>query len=73
MVFGSSGLSAGFLTLLLPETLNKPTAESIEDFQSPKYQVLKNRKAELIFFFFYCSFALFSPLSYASHDLVHIA
>lgn len=62
MVFGSSGLSAGFLTLLLPETLNKPTAESIEDFQSPKYQVLKNRKAELIFFFFFTVALHYFPL-----------
>ncbi|KAM6089751.1 solute carrier family 22 member 15-like isoform 5-T5 [Theristicus caerulescens] len=48
VVFGISGLSAGFLTLLLPETLNKPIAESIEDLQSPKYQVLKNEEAEQI-------------------------
>ncbi|XP_021254000.1 solute carrier family 22 member 15-like isoform X3 [Numida meleagris] len=46
VVFGISGLSAGFLTLLLPETLNKPIAESIEELQSPKYRVLKNEKAD---------------------------
>ncbi|NXU08430.1 S22FL protein, partial [Pardalotus punctatus] len=46
VVFGISGLSAGFLTLLLPETLNKPIAESIEDLQSHRYQVLKNEEAE---------------------------
>ncbi|XP_030425796.1 solute carrier family 22 member 15-like isoform X5 [Gopherus evgoodei] len=44
MVFGISGVSAGFLTLLLPETLNKPIAESIEDLQGPVYQMLKNKK-----------------------------
>ncbi|XP_048801003.1 solute carrier family 22 member 15-like isoform X5 [Lagopus muta] len=45
VVFGISGLSAGFLTFLLPETLNKPIAESIEELQSPKYRVLKDEKA----------------------------
>uniref|UniRef100_A0A8C3HPL0 Major facilitator superfamily (MFS) profile domain-containing protein n=1 Tax=Chrysemys picta bellii TaxID=8478 RepID=A0A8C3HPL0_CHRPI len=44
MVFGISGVSAGFLTLLLPETLNKPIAESIEDLQGPVYQILKKKR-----------------------------
>nr|XP_060624909.1 solute carrier family 22 member 15-like isoform X4 [Anolis sagrei ordinatus] len=44
VAFGISGLSAGFLTLLLPETLNKPIAETIEDLHTPAYQMKKNQK-----------------------------
>ncbi|KAG8552270.1 hypothetical protein GDO81_004459, partial [Engystomops pustulosus] len=40
LAFGISGISAGILSLLLPETLNKPIAECIEDLQSPAYQLL---------------------------------
>lgn len=40
LAFGISGVSAGILSLLLPETLNKPIAECIEDLQSPAYQLL---------------------------------
>ncbi|XP_053306451.1 solute carrier family 22 member 15-like [Spea bombifrons] len=46
MAFGISGLSAGILSLLLPETLNKPIAESIEDLQSPAYQLLNKGKQD---------------------------
>ncbi|XP_073452532.1 solute carrier family 22 member 15-like isoform X3 [Aquarana catesbeiana] len=45
VAFGISGISAGFLSLLLPETLNKPIAECIEDLQPHAYQLLnKGRK-----------------------------
>ncbi|NP_001079621.1 solute carrier family 22 member 15-like [Xenopus laevis] len=40
VAFGISGISAGILSLLLPETRNKPIAETIEDLQSPAYQLL---------------------------------
>ncbi|XP_077310366.1 solute carrier family 22 member 15-like isoform X1 [Lithobates pipiens] len=44
MAFGISGISAGFLSLLLPETLNKPIAECIEDLQPHAYQLLNKGK-----------------------------
>uniref|UniRef100_A0A8C5PME7 Major facilitator superfamily (MFS) profile domain-containing protein n=1 Tax=Leptobrachium leishanense TaxID=445787 RepID=A0A8C5PME7_9ANUR len=44
MVFGISGLTAGILSLILPETLNRPIAESIDDLQSTAYQLLNKGK-----------------------------
>ncbi|KPP62373.1 solute carrier family 22 member 15-like, partial [Scleropages formosus] len=38
MAFALTGLSAGALGLLLPETLNKPIAETLEELHSPTYQ-----------------------------------
>ncbi|XP_005997764.1 solute carrier family 22 member 15 isoform X1 [Latimeria chalumnae] len=40
MVFGIGGISAGFLDLLLPETLNKPIIENLEELHSPAYRLL---------------------------------
>ncbi|XP_043912404.1 solute carrier family 22 member 15-like isoform X2 [Protopterus annectens] len=44
VVFGVSGVSAGILDLLLPETLNKPIAEGMDDLISPTYQLLDAKK-----------------------------
>ncbi|XP_018418176.1 PREDICTED: solute carrier family 22 member 15-like [Nanorana parkeri] len=46
MAFGISGISAGILSLLLPETLNKPIAECIEDLQPHAYQLLNKKKQD---------------------------
>ncbi|XP_038678265.1 solute carrier family 22 member 15 isoform X2 [Scyliorhinus canicula] len=44
IVFGIAGMSGGFLGLLLPETLNKPIAESIEDLHTPAKQRLEDKR-----------------------------
>ncbi|KAL4640984.1 solute carrier family 22 member 15 isoform X1 [Arapaima gigas] len=47
MAFALIGISAGFLGLLLPETLNKPIAETLEELQSPAYQRILEKKVLL--------------------------
>ncbi|XP_041124978.1 solute carrier family 22 member 15 isoform X2 [Polyodon spathula] len=44
MVFGLSGISAGCLELLLPETLNKPIPETMDDLQTATYQRLEEKR-----------------------------
>ncbi|XP_044228203.1 solute carrier family 22 member 15-like [Thunnus albacares] len=46
-VFCLSGLSAGCLGLLLPETLNRPAAETLEELSSPTYSRVLESKALL--------------------------
>ncbi|XP_037553916.1 solute carrier family 22 member 15 [Nematolebias whitei] len=46
-VFCLSGLSAGCLGLLLPETLNRPAAETLEDLSSPIHSRVLESKALL--------------------------
>ncbi|KAL2083651.1 hypothetical protein ACEWY4_021424 [Coilia grayii] len=48
MVFCLSGISAGCLGLLLPETLNKPVAETLEELGSPTYQRILETKVRLL-------------------------
>uniref|UniRef100_A0A3P8NCF8 Major facilitator superfamily (MFS) profile domain-containing protein n=1 Tax=Astatotilapia calliptera TaxID=8154 RepID=A0A3P8NCF8_ASTCA len=53
-VFCLSGLSAACLGLLLPETLNRPAAETLEELGSPGLgRVLESKQLELSFLFFY--------------------
>nr|XP_033468814.1 solute carrier family 22 member 15 isoform X1 [Epinephelus lanceolatus] len=46
-VFCLSGLSAGCLGLLLPETLNRPAAETLEELSSPTHSRVLESKALL--------------------------
>ncbi|XP_012689682.1 solute carrier family 22 member 15 [Clupea harengus] len=48
MVFCLSGLSASCLCLLLPETLNKPMAETLEELSNPTYQRIVETKVRLL-------------------------
>ncbi|KAM4703487.1 solute carrier family 22 member 15-like [Rhinophrynus dorsalis] len=48
VAFGISGISAGILSLLLPETRNKPIPESIEDLQSPAYQLINKVRFHIL-------------------------
>ncbi|XP_067311792.1 solute carrier family 22 member 15 [Pseudorasbora parva] len=48
MVFCLSGISAGCLGLLLPETLNKPAAETLDELSSPTYQRILEPQVHLL-------------------------
>ncbi|XP_076834709.1 solute carrier family 22 member 15 isoform X2 [Brachyhypopomus gauderio] len=48
MVFCLIGVSAGTLGLLLPETLNKPVAETLEELSAPAYQRVLETQVRLL-------------------------
>lgn len=48
MVFCLSGISAGCLGLLLPETLGTPAAETLDEISSPAYQRILETKVHLL-------------------------
>lgn len=49
IVFSLSGISAGGLGLLLPETLDKPVAETLSELSSPSYQrILQTQQVHLL-------------------------
>ncbi|XP_061083324.1 solute carrier family 22 member 15 isoform X2 [Conger conger] len=47
VVFGLSGISAGCLSLLLQETLNRPIAETLEELHNPVYHRVLDRQVSL--------------------------
>ncbi|XP_048863137.1 solute carrier family 22 member 15 isoform X4 [Brienomyrus brachyistius] len=47
MTFALTGISAGCLGLILPETLDRPIAETLEELQSPPYQRILEKKVYL--------------------------
>lgn len=48
MVFCLIGVSAGVLGLFLPETLNKPVAETLEELNAPVYQRILDSQVHLL-------------------------
>lgn len=47
MVFCLTGVSAGATGLLLPETFNKPVAETLEELSAPAYQRILDTQVAL--------------------------
>ncbi|XP_046711607.1 solute carrier family 22 member 15 isoform X5 [Silurus meridionalis] len=48
MVFCLTGVSAGAMGLLLPETFNKPVAETLEELSAPAYQRILDTQVHLL-------------------------
>ncbi|KAK3538273.1 hypothetical protein QTP70_033524 [Hemibagrus guttatus] len=48
MVFCLTGVSAGAMGLLLPETLNKPVAETLEELSAPVYHRILDTQVHLL-------------------------